>query len=152
LKDGIKQTVVSPHIVEYAGFWKRFAALIIDSSLISIVTFTVCFIFGLSIGLSGGGIKQVEAIGWIIGGIISWLYWAILESSSMQATLGKMALGIIVTDNKGRKISFGRATGRYFAKIGSAILLIGFIMAGFTKKKEAIHDMVADTLVVVKKQ
>jgi len=110
--------------------------------------FDIC----LSIGLSGGGIEQAEATGWIIGVIINWLYWAVMESSSKQATLGKMALGIIVTDYEGKGISFGRATGRQFARIISAlILLIGYIMAGFTEKKQALHDMIAECLVVVKK-
>jgi uncharacterized RDD family membrane protein YckC len=72
-----------------------------------------------------------------------------LESSSMQATLGKMALGLKVTDLNGKQISFGKATGRYFAKIISAIiLLIGFIMVAFTEKKQGLHDMIAGTLVV----
>ena len=72
-----------------------------------------------------------------------------MESSAKQATVGKMALGIIVTDLDGRRIGFGRATGRYFAKILSALTLgIGFLMAGFTERKQALHDMVASCLVV----
>ena len=78
-----------------------------------------------------------------------WLYFALMESSSKQATLGKMALGIIVTDLNGNRLSFGRATGRYFGKIISgAILMIGYIMAGFTEKKQALHDIIAGCLVV----
>jgi uncharacterized RDD family membrane protein YckC len=74
-----------------------------------------------------------------------------MESSARQATLGKMALGIVVTDLDGNRIGFGRATGRYFAKILSAlILLIGFIMAAFTQKKQGLHDIIAGTLVVKK--
>ncbi len=80
-----------------------------------------------------------------------WLYFALMESSVKQGTLGKMALGIIVTDANGNRISFGRATGRYFGKIISgAILCIGYIMAGFTEKKQALHDMIAGCLVVNK--
>jgi uncharacterized RDD family membrane protein YckC len=72
-----------------------------------------------------------------------------MESSAKQATVGKMALGIIVTDLDGRRIGFGRATGRYFAKILSALTLgIGFLMAGFTERKQALHDMVASCLVI----
>jgi uncharacterized RDD family membrane protein YckC len=88
----------------------------------------------------------------IMGSIaLGWLYWAFMESSSKQATLGKMALGVIVTDYKGRRVSFGRATGRQLARFISSFLLIGYIMAGFTEKKQALHDMVAECLVVVKK-
>ncbi len=74
-----------------------------------------------------------------------------MESSSKQATLGKMALGIIVTDVNGERIGFGRATGRFFGKIVSGMIFyIGYIMAGFTDRKQALHDMMAGTLVVNK--
>jgi len=80
-----------------------------------------------------------------------WLYFALMESSSKQATLGKMMIGVIVTDTDGNRISFGRASGRYFAKIPSAIILmIGYIMAAFTKRKQALHDMMAGCLVIRK--
>jgi uncharacterized RDD family membrane protein YckC len=75
-----------------------------------------------------------------------------MESSKNQGTLGKMALGLRVTDMDGRRISFGRATGRYFAKWLSTItLLIGYIMAAFTPKKQAMHDMIAGTLVLARR-
>jgi len=80
-----------------------------------------------------------------------WLYYALMESSSRQGTLGKMALRIIVTDLDGKRISFGKASGRYFGKIISGIILyIGFIMIAFTEKKQGLHDMLASTLVVMK--
>jgi uncharacterized RDD family membrane protein YckC len=83
--------------------------------------------------------------------VAGWLYFAMMESSNKMATLGKMAIGIKVTDLNGNRISFGRATGRYFAKILSGmILMIGYIMAGFTEKKQALHDMIASCLVVMK--
>jgi uncharacterized RDD family membrane protein YckC len=83
--------------------------------------------------------------------VLNWLYYALLESSTWQATLGKKALGLEVTDVEGRRISFGRASGRFFAKIISALILfIGFIMAGFTEKKQALHDIIAGTLVIRK--
>jgi len=83
--------------------------------------------------------------------VLTWLYYALLESSSWQATLGKKALGLEVTDLAGGRISFGRATGRYFARWISAMTLgIGFIMAGFTEKKQALHDILVGTLVIRK--
>jgi uncharacterized RDD family membrane protein YckC len=80
-----------------------------------------------------------------------WLYYALMESSGRQATLGKLALGIVVTDLNGNKITFGRATGRYFGKILSGMIFaIGYIMAGFTERKQALHDIMAGCLVVLK--
>jgi uncharacterized RDD family membrane protein YckC len=80
--------------------------------------------------------------------VLNWLYFAVLESSSMQGTLGKKALGMIVTDLDGAPIGFGRATGRYFAKILSAlIMMIGFVMVAFTARKQGLHDLIAGTLV-----
>jgi len=90
-------------------------------------------------------------MGNILGIILGWVYFAIMESSSTQGTLGKMALGIKVTDLEGSRVGFGKATGRHFGKIISAlILLIGFIMVAFTQKKQGLHDMMAGCLVVNK--
>ena len=123
------------HTVEYAGFWKRFAAIAIDMIIMSIVS-------GICINIDSTGLISI---------IISWLYFSVMESSSIQGTLGKQALGIIVTDLKGNRISFGLATGRYFSKIISGICLgIGYIMAGTTEKKQALHDLMVGTLVVSK--
>ena len=81
--------------------------------------------------------------------VAGWLYFALMESSARGATLGKMALGLRVTDLNGNRIGFGRATGRYFGKIVStAIFGIGFIMAAFTQQKQALHDIMAGCLVV----
>ncbi len=119
----------------YAGFWLRFVAYLID--------FFVVFAFQVALAIIPlGGIAALAA---------GWLYFAIMESSDHQATLGKMALGLVVTDLQGRQITFGRATGRYFGKILSAfIFCIGFMMAGFTERKQALHDMLAGALVVRK--
>jgi uncharacterized RDD family membrane protein YckC len=83
--------------------------------------------------------------------LLPWLYFAIMESSSRQATLGKMALGIVVTDISGRRISFARATGRQLGKIISGMILyIGYLMIAFTQRKQGLHDIMAECLVVVK--
>jgi hypothetical protein len=80
---------------------------------------------------------------------LNWFYFAIMESSESQATLGKKILGLKVTDEFGQRMSFGRATGRYFSKfISSLILGIGYLMAAFTDRKQALHDKIASTLVV----
>lgn len=81
----------------------------------------------------------------------NWLYFTLMESSRYQATLGKIVMGAIVTDLNGKRISFGRANGRFFGKwISGMVMYIGFLMAGFTEKKQAMHDMLAGCLVVQK--
>lgn len=122
--------------MEYAGFWKRFVAYLIDVVLLAIVGVIINFIFN-------------ENIAGFLTFLVGWGYFAGMESSARQATIGKSALGLAVTDGDGNRISFLRATGRYFAKYLSAlILLIGFIMAAFTARKQALHDMIASTLVL----
>ena len=126
----------------YAGFWRRFVAVIIDGLVLSAVNSIILLILGRVIPAQVGN---------FFGIVIGWLYYALMESSMRQATLGKMALGLMVTDLNGQKVSFARATGRHFAKIISALILfIGFLMAGFTSRKQALHDMLAGCLVVRK--
>ncbi len=89
--------------------------------------------------------------GGVAGLIVNWLYNALMESSATQGTLGKMALGIIVTDMNGDRISFGKATGRFFGKIiSSLILCIGFLMCAWTENKQCLHDMMAGCLLYKK--
>ena len=127
---------------EYAGFWLRFVAYLLDGIIVAIPTLAIY-------GTIGGDFLEPNILGRLLGLVLSVGYFVYFESSEKQATFGKQALGIYVTDLEGGRISVGQATGRYFAKIISAlILLIGFIMAGFTDKKQALHDMIAGTLVV----
>lgn len=145
--------------VAYAGFWLRAAAYLLDSIILG---FAVgIFILGPLMQRAGispdnpwvlftGTSRQIIAIN-LLATMASWLYWALLESSPWQATLGKKMLGLEVTDLEGRRITFARATGRYFGKVISGLLLfIGFAMAGFTEKKQALHDMIASCLVLKK--
>ena len=154
----------------YAGFWKRFVAYMIDSIMISVASGILLIPFLAVVGLgvfslhdSNLSYDSDTAISFIVAmiagylvlvagiAIAGWLYFALMESSSPQGTLGKMALGIKVTDMAGNRISFGRATGRYFAKfISSLTLCIGYIMAGFTQQKQALHDIIAGCLVINK--
>jgi uncharacterized RDD family membrane protein YckC len=119
----------------YAGFWVRFVAFIIDACILALGTGIV------TAATFGAGI--------VLTFVAPWLYEAFMLSSEWQATVGKRAMSIVVTGAGGGRISFARATGRHFAKYVSAfILLIGFIMAAFTAKKQALHDMMAETLVI----
>jgi uncharacterized RDD family membrane protein YckC len=151
--------------VAYAGFWLRFVAFIIDQLLLYFVGMILFLPFAASMGMGMRGMMtgrppDVQTIFPMIHAmlrlallrmVIHWLYYSLLESSAWQGTLGKKALGLEVTDLDGNRISFGRATGRFFAKIISSIILfIGYIMAGFTEKKQALHDILAGTLVIRK--
>ena len=135
----------------YSGFWRRFGAAIIDGIIMQIAQLIILLPLGGGLSLLGpsdAAAGGFAILSWIVLLVAQWLYYALMESSAKQATLGKMALGIIVTDTDGQRISFLRATGRYFGKIISAlILMIGYIMAAFTERKQALHDIMASTLV-----
>lgn len=123
-------------IVAYAGFWNRAVAALIDGVLLAIVSIVTNILLN-------------ENAAGFVGFLVGWFYYAGLESSARQATIGKSAMGLVVTGVDGNRISFLRATGRYFAKwLSAVILLIGFIMAAFTARKQALHDMIASTLVL----
>ncbi|HKZ16739.1 MAG TPA: RDD family protein [Geobacteraceae bacterium] len=138
----------------YAGFWRRFLAFLIDAFILATVSFLFTASFFLTV-MSGPDSKALGVTvlsNRIFSFLLHWLYFTLMESSSKQATLGKMAIGIIVTDYNGQRISLLRANGRYFGKFLSAFIFgIGFIMAGFTRKKQALHDMLAETLVVMRR-
>ena len=144
--------VAAPRAVVYAGFWRRFAASIIDTVVVTILSFVVGFVVGFFFGLLAPRSTDVgTALGGLLGFVLGVLYYPTLESSSAQATWGKRALKIIVTDSSGRRVSFLRALGRNLAKIISALLLcIGYLMVAFTSRKQGLHDMIASTLVVVR--
>jgi len=137
--------------MRYAGFWIRFVAYIIDTFIISTVLILLGTIWSLqdddSIDLAAT-IASSAIVLWI-SFFLHWFYFAIMESSESQATIGKKVLGIKVTDEFGQRMSFGRATGRYFSKyISSLILGIGYLMAAFMDRKQALHDKIASTLVI----
>lgn len=147
---------VAPAIgVRYGGFWIRVVAAIIDWIIVRVVVSPIHLIFG-GLGLAGmmSGVPH-HGLALFGGGLTlivtlfgSWLYEAFMESSSYQATLGKMIFGMKVTDLNGNRISFERATGRHFAKwLSGMILCIGFIMVGLTERKQGLHDLLAGTLV-----
>jgi uncharacterized RDD family membrane protein YckC len=154
----------------YAGFWLRFVAIVIDGIIIGVVRAILVAPILAAMGL--GIVNDLEnldadrpssVIGMLapimaMAGIVSlistaiWvLYFTIMESSKFQATVGKLAMGIVVTDMNGGRLDFGKALVRNLSKIISSIILcIGFIMAGFTEKKQALHDIIAGTLIVKK--
>jgi uncharacterized RDD family membrane protein YckC len=152
----------------YAGFWLRVVAHLIDDLLLGMGIGVLVLIGVAMVGVGsiratfeGMNGEDPEIPAAMISAIIfaslasillAWIYNAAMESSRHQGTLGKMALGLIVTDLLGRPISFGHASGRYFAKIITGLIPfgIGYAMAGFTEKKQALHDMIASCLVLRK--
>lgn len=144
----------SSPVPPYAGFWLRVVAYIIDSLVLSVIFCPLGLAFGLAGGAAGLDDNSPEMMGinMLLNGVsvlAGWLYHGLMESSSWQATVGKRLLKLKVTDLDGQRISFGRATGRYFGQILSGMICgIGFIMVAFTEKKQGLHDMLANTLVV----
>ena len=142
--------------VHYGGFWIRFVAAFLDGIIVQTVVLPIAFVLGGMIGVASiatrmpaGGARIVGMIvGLALGIVASWTYEAAMESSAKQATLGKMIFNLQVTDLNSQRISFARASGRHFGKyVSGMILLIGYIMAGFSEKKQALHDLIANTLV-----
>ena len=165
--------------VSYAGFWKRLLAYFLDQLILGFVWGIIFIpvwiigVFGYLMEYSGEDFSRYTSVVYqhyynnefsaamfsvfilviigmvILNVIIHWLYYALMESSQKQATLGKIIVGIKVTDLEGNRISFAKASGRYFGKILSGLIFyIGYIMAGFTEKKQALHDILASCLVV----
>ncbi|MBE7210165.1 MAG: RDD family protein [Gluconacetobacter diazotrophicus] len=142
----------------YGGFWLRFVAHLIDTIILVIPFVVMMFGVGIVIGLTASDhpspndvnpiINLVVVIALIFFFVAVWFYFAGMESSARQATFGKRAVGLRVTDLHGNRISLGQATGRFFGKYLSSIFLIGYLMAAFTPRKQALHDMLASTLVV----
>ncbi len=164
------------HII-YAAFWRRVLAFLIDYLILSAFTlfWTIPFIHILLFGAFHSSPQneiphfaqimnypffeyfniRTNILIWfvIVGGFITvitaWLYFALMEASPKQASLGKLTMGIKVADLEGERISFGKATVRFFAKFISLFpLFAGFVMAAFTIKKQALHDMLAKTIVL----
>jgi uncharacterized RDD family membrane protein YckC len=139
----------------YGGFWIRLLAYLIDGILLNVVFWVLALVIGVKLipadpatmnspdMLLEMGKFEVVAV------VVTWLYFALMESSPRGATVGKMVCGLRVVDRQGNRISFGRATGRFFAKfISGMILFIGYLMIAFTDRKRGLHDIMAGTLVV----
>ncbi len=163
-----QQQIAATAGVLYAGFWLRVVAAIIDNLILLIpmgLLYAVILASAMPMLMHGPtddpmglffllGPRILLLV--VMGVVVRWLYWAGMESSEWQATLGKKALGLYVTDMDGRRTTFGRASGRFFAGRGISVVtplgglyyLIDCIMVGFTDRKQALHDMIANCLVL----
>jgi uncharacterized RDD family membrane protein YckC len=144
---------------KYAGFWWRLIAYFIDSFILWIGYWMLALIFGLNSLFYGSGsinYKLLSAfssfylfIFMLLALLGPWLYFSLMESSSLQGTIGKWALKLRVVDEQGNALSFGRATGRFFGKLLSSLTFsIGYIMIAFTERKQGLHDIIARTIVL----
>ena len=143
----------------YAGFWRRFLASFIDATLLFIVRFVLGRLLD-AIGLDVlndsflpdvdlAGVSPIIPVGSVLTIVTGLLYFGYFESSAWQATLGKRALGIYVTGMNGERITMARAIGRHLASwISDATFLIGYLIQPFTSKRQALHDIIASTLVL----
>lgn len=171
----------------YAGVWRRVAASLIDTLLLGLglVVLALVVSFFVLIGLISSGqqptdenLSGVSLALYAIAFVLMWLYFAGLESSPWQGTIGKRMTGIMVTDLHGNRISFGRATGRFFVKVTPVfiivlavvlaaatqpvglliavvvVLLIALVLLGLvvalTQRKQGMHDLMARTIVVMR--
>ena len=136
-----------PSQVRYGGFLIRVVAYIIDAILLNVVMGALSYVSGVS--FISYDSHRFDLLPNLSPFVVAWLYFSLMESSERGATIGKMAVGLRVVTDQGQRLSFMNATGRYFAKIISAIILgIGFLMVGWTDRKRGLHDMIASTLVI----
>jgi uncharacterized RDD family membrane protein YckC len=157
VEPAIQQPATSAKTLKFAGFWFRTFALVIDTVLcnvvITVILLPFAFVFQVLMAVDTPNTVYTKAVLFILMSVIAmllhWLWFTIAESSKWQATIGKKMVGLKVTDENGERIDFGRANGRYWSKTLSYItLLVGFVMAAFTEKKQGLHDKIAGTLVV----
>jgi uncharacterized RDD family membrane protein YckC len=145
----------------YAGFWRRFWAYLLDGLILFVISgfvYTLVFVIAFSVLHRFNGISPLyidnayygDTVGHVFSFVVPWLYYAFMESSTKQATLGKMAFEIYVTDLEGNRIAFARATARYFCMIfiSGITLGIGYVMAGLTVRRQALHDKITECLVL----
>jgi uncharacterized RDD family membrane protein YckC len=146
-----------------AGFWRRFWGHLLDHFLLGVVMTPVILLIMMplmatsSIGWADSDLPE-EVAGALAGAVltvvfmtvtVNWLYFAILHSSSRQATIGQWALGIRITDLDARRISFARASGRYFASMLTGLTFgIGYLIMLLTARRQTLHDLIAGTVVV----
>ncbi len=154
--DGIHAGYAGGAVVQ-AGFLRRWAALIVDSLILGVGLIAAIVLISLPLGFfsfDGDGetiASMAQAAYYLLYIIVAPVYYAGMESSAAQATLGKRLIGIKVVDAQGRRLSFMHALGRWVAAItGYITLYIGFLLAAFTEKKQALHDLIASTYVVDK--
>ncbi|MCG8390270.1 MAG: RDD family protein [Cytophagales bacterium] len=140
---------MDPKSTQYAGFWRRFAAAVLDDTLILILANLLISVSNFYRYIVDSTEVFITSFFFIFLVLLRWSYSAGMESSPLKATIGKLAVGLYVTNMDGGRVTFRQATGRFFGKVlSSLILCIGYIMAAFTPKKQALHDQLSNCLVM----
>ena len=153
----MSENLITENTVQYGGFWRRLLAYMVDWTLLSILGILLIIGYAKFLAYMGNdlgdeaSVLMFQAQAKLLTFLMAWLYYAVMESSAKQATLGKLALGMKVTSLKGERISFLRASVRFFSKFLSVLLFfIGFIMIALTEKKQGLHDMIAGVVIIKK--
>ncbi len=134
----------------FAGFWRRFAATLVDGTILWFPPSILRVALGMPLLDTSGSSSDEELFITLLTLVLCWFYAALLESSARQATLGQQLLGIRVMDVEGRRITFGRATGRYFGQLLSAVLCgVGYLFNLWTSRRQTLHDLVSGCVLVV---
>jgi uncharacterized RDD family membrane protein YckC len=161
-----REEISTPHFVRYAGFWRRAVAYVIDALIIVVLAMPFLMLLAprdLSaweqysklptdqlFDLTNPVVRPIMIIVLPVMFVAGWLYYALSESSIWQATPGKRLLGLRVANMEGQRLSFTRASARFFGKVLTGLVPfgVGWILAGLTKRKQALHDMIAGCLVL----
>jgi uncharacterized RDD family membrane protein YckC len=157
--DGIPvpaQVAVPQVSVRYAGFWLRAVAFLIDMSILSLIFVLIASVYPDKLmvfpDVNAPPVLALPTFKWpgiVLLFLMMGFYYALFEASAWQATPGKRIMRLYVTDLTGRPLTLWHATLRYFArKLSDFTLLVGYILAGFTAKKQALHDLLAGCLVL----
>ena len=138
--------------IAYAGFWMRLAAAVLDAAILGIVGLAIALAV-LAWAARGAGV-DTRALTAAIALVVGWLYFSLMESSPGGATFGKRAFRLqVLTAERMQRVSFLRATGRWAGRgVSSIVLAIGYLMQPFTARKQALHDLLAGTVVVARGQ
>lgn len=145
LPSAVATASTAPAAADYATFANRALALVVDWLILTGVGVVIGIVLLVGVGIDDPDDVFLRLVSLLLG----WLYYAGMESSERQATFGKSFARIRVMTVEGRRVSFGRASGRFFGKLLSAIPFgLGFLLMVFTKRKQTLHDLLSGCVVV----
>ena len=147
--------------MKYGSIWARIGGGLIDLLIVLIISSVILFFWGFFIGIKNTDLNlsaEEQAIMWkarglLVGLLVDLIYTVVLQTSNKQATLGQSAFDLIITKNNGEQANFGQILIRYLISIPSSLILkMGYVIAIFTKRKQTLHDLIANTVVLEKNE